>query len=103
MPVQLEAGAIKRFRGLSRDPKPGRFPQAVGEEMQYPPVGSVFTEIDTGARYIWRGSWPWVRQEQTVEALLQELIEVSHSILQTLAATQRGHEAYDWDTEVPPE
>lgn len=102
MAVQLET-TIKRFRGLSTDTKPGHDRDAIGEPLQTPPAGSVFTETDTGKRFIWRGSWPWVRQEQTIEALLSELIEVNLRIHETLSATQRGHEEYSWGEEVEPE
>jgi hypothetical protein len=94
--VQLETNT-KRFRGLSTDLKPGHETEAK------PPVGSVFTETDTGERYIWTGSWPWVRQEQTIEGLLNELIEVNQQILNVLSATHRGHEEYLWEENVEPE
>jgi len=100
--VQLEAHTV-RYRGLSTDLKPGHSREPEGGPIQRPPVGSVFTETDTGKRYIWTGSWPWVRQEQTVEALLVELIETNLRILEVLAATQRGHEEYAWGQEAPPE
>ena len=104
MAVQLET-AIKRFRGLSTDLKPGhdRDGRAASDPVQTIPVGSVFTETDTGKRFVWRGSWPWVRQEQTIEAILAELIDVNVRILAKLSATQRGHEEYLWENEVEPE
>ncbi|HUX15241.1 MAG TPA: hypothetical protein VMW52_02145 [Phycisphaerae bacterium] len=102
MAVQLEAHTL-RWRGLSTDRKPGVYREPEGGEIQRPPVGSVFTEIDTGKRYVWTGSGAWERQEQTVEALLERLIETNLQILKRLAATQRGHEEYLWGQEAPPE
>lgn len=103
MAVQLET-TIQRFRGLSADIKPGRdLPlDAADEIFETPPVGSIFTEVDTGARFVWTGSWPWVRQDQTIEPLLNRLIEVNSQMLQTLAAIQRGHEEHLWENEVEP-
>ena len=103
MAVRLETGATKRYRGLSTDEKPGRVANAIGDELQVPPTGSVFTEIDTGARYVWQGDWPWIRQEQTVEILLSDLIEVNSAVLDELAAIRRGHEEYGWENLAPPE
>ena len=101
MSVQLER-SVKRFRGLSTDLKPGRDKTEPNEDV-FPTVGSIFVETDTGKRYVWRGSWPWVRQEQTIEDNLERLIEVNSQILATLAATQRGHEEYSWGNEAPTE
>ena len=103
MSVRLETGALKRYRGLSTDEKPGRVANAIGDKLQTPPVGSVFTETDTGARYIWQGDWPWVRQEQTVEALLCELIETTQAVQTELQAIRRGQEEYVWENLAPPE
>jgi hypothetical protein len=100
MPVQLET-RIKRFRGLSTDLKPGHS-ERPSEPHEAPPAGSVFTETDTGHRYIWTGSWPWVRQEQTIEAALAEMIEQQELILETLAAIVRGHEEFLWEHDAPP-
>lgn len=99
MAVQLEA-TIKRFRGLSSDTKPGRDRDAIGEALQRPPVGSTFTEIDTGNRYVWTGSWPWVRSEQAIEPLLTRLIDLTAENLEVLRATHRGHEEHLWEHEV---
>lgn len=101
MAVRRET-TIHRFRGLSTDEKPGRR-QEDGSPVQIPPMGSVFVEVDTGARYVWTGSWPWVRQEQTIEMFLAELIDTNAQILETLAAIQRGHEMYLWEDPAPPE
>ena len=100
MAVQLEQHAV-RYRGLSTDLKPGHSAAEVGGEFQKVAVGSVFTETDTGMRYVWLGSWPWVRQEQTIESLLERLIDVNAQILEVLSATQRGHEEYLWNEEAP--
>ena len=103
MSVHLETGATKRYRELSTDEKPGRKANVIGDLLQTPPVGSVFTETDTGARYIWQGDWPWVRQEQTVETLLFELTETSRAVLAELQAIRRGHEEFAWENLAPPE
>ena len=100
MAVQLEH-AHARYTGLSTDEKPGRNAEEVGGEYQRPTIGSVFVETDTGKRFVWLGSWPWVRQEQTIESLLERLIDVNTKILEVLAATQRGHEEYLWEEEAP--
>lgn len=102
MAVVLET-THKRFRGLSTDQKPGRFPLEAGDPVGEIPVGSVFTEEDTGARYIWTGSWPWVRQEQTIEPLLAELIAVGKRLVAVAEATHRGHEEHGWERDVPIE
>jgi hypothetical protein len=75
----------------------------IGEASQPPRVGSIFTEIDTGARYVWTGSWPWVRQDQTIEATLALLIDVNQQVLNTLDAIKRGHEEHVWGDEVETE
>jgi len=101
MAIRLET-SINRYRGLSTDAKPGRDAEDAGG-LQTPPVGSVFTETDTGARFIWPGSWPWVRQKQTIEAYLALLIDTNAQILETLNAIYRGHAQYLWEDEAPPE
>ncbi len=101
MAIQLET-STKRFRGLSTDEKPGHSAELVGGKLQTPPVGSIFTEVDTGKRYYWIGSWPWVQQKQTIETILVELIDVNSQILETLQSIQRGHEEYAWENEVEP-
>jgi hypothetical protein len=100
MAVQLEH-AHARYTGLSTDEKPGRSAAEIGGEFQPVVVGSVFVETDTGRRFVWQGSWPWVRQEQTIESLLERLIDVNTQILDVLAATQRGHEEYLWEDKAP--
>lgn len=92
-------GTIHRFRGLSTDKKPGLSPNAIGEELQVPPDGSTFTEADTGHRYVYRDR-EWVRQSQTVEALLEELIAVQREVLAVVTATHRGHEEHLWEEDV---
>ena len=94
MAVALET-TIKRYRGLSTDQKPGRF-----DVSEVGPVGSTFTEIDTGARFVWGGAWPWLRQEQTIETLLNELTEVNREMLAYLKAIHGGHEEHLWDETV---
>jgi len=102
--TQLETGA-KRFRGYSTEEKPGiRADISTGIEIDgTPPVGSVFTEIDTGKRFVWSESGSWVRQEQTVEELLAQQIALMEQILARLDATHRGHEEYGWGEEVETE
>ena len=104
MAIQLET-SNKRFRGLSSDLKPGhdRDGRSKSEPAQTIPVGSVFTETDTGKRFVWQGSWPWVRQEQTIEDLLERLIEVNVQVLGQLSTTHRGHEEYLRENDVEPE
>lgn len=102
MAIQLET-AIKRFRGLSTDEKPGRS-APVGEAVQLPPVGSVFTELDTGERYIWGGSWPWVRQEQTIEVLFRELTDVMLDMLAEIRIVRQATATLAnnaWETNFP--
>ena len=94
---------ISRFRGLSTDEKPGRTAENIGEEIDFPRVGSIFTEIDTGNRYVWTGSWPWVRQDQTIEGMLALLIDVNQQVLSTLDAVKRGLEQHTWGEEIEPE
>ena len=81
MTVTLEAGAIKRFRGLSTDEKPG-----VGEAFG---VGSTFTELDTGDRYIWRGKGePWALQTQTIETMFADLMVINEEMLAEMRITR---------------
>jgi hypothetical protein len=94
MAVTLE-NTIERFRGLSTDTKPGLFPETVGGTAQRPREGSVFHEIDTGRRFIYHAGG-WVKQPQTIEALLVETIDLQVQILAALRATHRGHELYQW-------
>ena len=91
-----------RFRGLSTDQKPGAFTEADGLPVQKMPIGSVFTESDTGRRYAWDGN-EWIRLEQTIEALLETLIASNTDILAMLKATHRGHEEHLWEETVPIE
>lgn len=105
MSVSLESGhSIKRFRGLSSDEKPGRVPIDIGDPIGELPDGSVFTEMDTGERYVWVGSWPWIRQEQTIETLFADLMNVNEKILAYVKATHEGNELHLWceDVEVDP-
>ena len=98
MAVTLETNG-KRYRGLSTDQKPGVFPDIAGQALQVPPEGSTFKEIDTGRLYVWQ-SGEWKLQPQTLEALLEESIELQRAILATFQATQRGHELYLWEEQV---
>ena len=87
MAVTSEA-AIKRFRGLSTDEKPGLSSPA-GEQIQKFPVNSVFTERDTGERYIWDGVL-WFRQEQTIETRISELTDVMFDILAEMKVVRQA-------------
>jgi len=102
MAVSLERKS-NRYRGLSTDAKPGVDREEVGAPVQRPPVGSVFTETDTGDRFVWTSSGEWARQEQTIEDLFERLIEVNVQILAKLSDTHRGHEEYLWNEPVEPE
>ena len=82
MAVELDTGAISRFRGLSTDDKP-RF---TDEDRNPLRVGSRFEEIDTGHRYVWGGSWPWVRVTQTIDTAFQEQNELLRDILEAVKA-----------------
>jgi len=95
MAVQTEA-QTKRYRGLSTDAKPG-LEREDGQRDRVPPVGSVFTEIDTGARYTFTDSGTWTRMQQTVERLLTQQLDVMEQILSRLDATHRGHEEFLWE------
>jgi len=95
MAVQTEA-QTKRYRGLSTDAKPG-LERESGQPQKKPPVGSVFTEIDTGRRYVYTDGGSWERMQQTVETLLLKLLDVNEQILARLDATHRGHEEYLWE------
>ena len=99
--TQLET-SHQRFRGLSTEPKPGLRVDRDSEhtETVQPSVGSVFTEIDTGRRFVWTVSGEWERQEQTIEEYFARLIDVNEQILATLQATHRGHEEYSWEENV---
>ena len=73
MPVILESGtAIKRWRGFSSDTKP-RFTEDGEKRSAIPPM-SIFRELDTGRQYVWATD-RWVLQNQTLEALLNEVNE----------------------------
>lgn len=105
MAVTLESGTgIKRFRGLSTDAKPQPGTLVDGETLGDIKVGSIFTELDTGERYVWGGTWPWVRQEQSIEVLFANLMDVNERILAYLRATHKGNELHLWgeDVEVDP-
>ena len=81
MALTLESGATHRWRGLSTDKKPGE-PGISDEEPIR--VGSIVTETDTGDRYVWRGSWPWVLQEVSISLLFAELMAIEQEQLGVL-------------------
>ncbi len=77
MAVILESGtSIKRWRGFSDDIKP----QFANDDKAPIPVMSVFTEINTGRRYI-RDEDHWVLQNQTIEALLIEANDLTRDLM----------------------
>ena len=82
--VQESGTGIKRFRGLSTDDKPGV--DDLGIDRAF---GSIFTELDTGAKYVWGGN-VWVRQEQTIETLINELRAVNEELLAAMRLIQHG-------------
>ena len=98
MAIQLEA-ATKRWRGLSTDEKPQPYREDRDSGLLSPPVGSVFVETDTGRRFVWAGQWE--RQEQTIEAILEDLISVNHQVLGELCRIRRGHAEHLWEEEAP--
>ena len=87
MALTLEAGAISRWRGLSTDQKFGE--PGISDSQDIRP-GSIITETDTGDRYVWRGSWPWVLQETSMALLFAELMELNEKILWTQKLIQRN-------------
>lgn len=89
MAVELDTGAISRWRGLSTDGKPRYSDDGNLKPIR---VGSRFDEVDTGHRYVWGGSWPWIRQTQTIDTAFSEMNELLRDILE---ATQANH--YDPD------
>ena len=95
MAVQSES-TIQRFRGLSTDKKPER----LDGDKTVLKTGSTFTEIDTGERYVWTRSGDWVRQEQTIETMFEELMVINLAILRVLEATHQGHEEHLWEENV---
>ena len=98
MAVILESGSgIQRFRGLSADiNRRESFPDAKS-------ANAVFTASDTGERWVWGGSWPWVRQQQTIEIKFAELVDINQAILRVLEAIHRGHEEHLWEHDVEVE
>ena len=102
MAIQLEKH-VNRYRGLSTDQKPGRFRGPDGNKPSGIPVGSVFTETDTGKRFVWTVSKEWARQEQTVETLLGDLVDINSKILDELKITRAGHQEFSWGDELDVE
>ena len=81
MALTLESGATSRWRGLSTDKKPGE--PGISDD-QPVRVGSIVTETDTGDRYVWQGSWPWVLQEVSISLLFAELMAIEQEQLRVL-------------------
>ena len=91
MAVTLESGtAIHRWRGLSSDTKP----QVVDADDNPIPANSIFRELDTGRQFVWTGITGWVRQEQTIETLLMDLIELVAQSVELQEQTMRGLSVY---------
>ena len=95
---------VNRFHGLSTEPKPGsmeaqRAGEALGdaaiatEGNVKPLLDSIFVETDTGDRYIWDGEI-WVRHNQTIEFLLEQLIEGNARIAEHLEVLVAGQKEY---------
>ncbi len=84
MAVTLET-TIKKYRGLSTDPKPGTM--GLDEAI---PAGSVFIESDTNQQYVWTGRWPWVLQAQSDGFWLERLSLQLEGIARVLLATHNG-------------
>ena len=109
MTITREDRSITRYRGLSTDEKPGRVieeaaPDGVSLRLDTPNEGSVFTEVDTGERYIWRGQWPWERQEQTIEiqfSVLTEIMVEAVSVLRIIQAATVTVANASWEAALP--
>ena len=86
----------RQWRGFSTDAKP------IEEPPSGPGEADTLVEIDTGKRFV-RHNGTWLRQEQTIESLLQELIELNREALAVLQATHSGHEEHLWQSEMPVE
>ncbi len=101
-------GTIFRFRGLSTDEKPGRTieeaaPDGISLRQENIHEGSVFTEVNTGHRYIWRGQ-SWVRQEQTIDAQFAELSGLMTEAVTALRVIQAATAILanaSWDANLP--
>lgn len=86
----------RQWRGLSSDAKPNTAPP------QGPADSDTLTEIDTGRRFV-RSDGRWVRHQQTIEALLEELIDLQRATLAVLLATHHGNEQHLWQSDVEVE
>ncbi len=108
MTITREDRSITRYRGLSTDEKPGRVieeaaPDGIAIREDSFNEGSVFTEIDTGHRYIWRGQ-SWMRQEQTIDAQFAELsglMTEAVSVLRVIQAATAIQANAGWDANLP--
>ena len=98
--VQPPAETPHEYEGLSTDEKPGRSPIATGEAVAKIPVNSKFRATDTGERWLWPGSWPWVRDESPLDAAINRLADVTQNAVNILAATHKGHEKHLWEDTV---
>ena len=86
----------RQWRGLSTDVRPS------GPSPSGPAESDTLVEVDTGRRFVLRGR-EWIRQEQTVETLLTEMVELQRETLAVLRATHHGHEEHLWQSDMPVE
>ena len=92
MTVRLE-GNIKRFIGLSTDPKPVPGYQIDGSTLAVSdlPAGSSFLETDTGLIYRWDGTAAWTvyhpaeEQGEYLQAVISELASLRELLAEALA------------------
>ena len=98
--IQPPAETPHLYEGLSTDEKPGLSPLATGEAVPKIPLNSKFRATDTDERWIWHGSWPWVREEPTLEATLRKLVDLTQDLVNIQAATHKGHEEHLWEEDV---
>ncbi len=92
MAVYLESGtSISRWRGLSSDPKP-----QFADVDDSTPIRemSVFRELDTGRQFIWTDDQGWVRQNQSVETLLMDVVERLDISIELQQQAMRGWSAF---------
>ncbi|MEE8465480.1 MAG: hypothetical protein V3S68_03320, partial [Dehalococcoidia bacterium] len=54
---------------------------------------SVFRELDTGRQFVWTGNG-WIRQNQTVESLLMDVVERLDLMVELQQQTMRGWSAF---------
>ena len=92
MAFRLIAGGIKRFEGYSYDVRP--YPGLVTDDgyaitAADLPVGSVFDELDTAARYHWTGL-VWEHEPSPVLAALDRMAARQDETLNTMRNLYEG-------------